>query len=78
MTANEYLLEKLNELKLKYPDIKIRYKHKFESHIIEILPYELYTNPTYMKYEGQLEFEFEELYPDDTILFISDYSLTKI
>lgn len=81
MTAKDYIEEKLSLLASKFTDIKIRYEHRAntKSHLIEILPLCLFEgNGSYLEEEAKIEYEFEQLFPSENIIFISEGSLTVI
>jgi len=75
-----FLIEKLKDLHNKFDNIEIRYEYreKTKSHIIEIKPFELYNDIEYIDSEIIIENEFEKLFPEENIIFISDKSLTCI
>lgn len=77
----EFLIEKLKQLVIKFPEIQIKYEQSkyTHSHIIEVLPLSLYKdNLEYLNAETAIEDEFELNYPNEDILFISECSLTEI
>jgi len=81
MTAKDYIEEKLSLLASKFTDIKIRYEHHANtgSHLIEIMPLSFFEeNGSYLEEETKIEDEFEQLFPSENIVFISEGSLTVI
>ncbi len=81
MNAKEYLIKKLNFLSEKFEDVKIRYEFRSntQTHIVEIIPLSFFSeNENYIQFEIELENEFEQLFPNENILFVSDDSLTEI
>ncbi len=81
MKSNVFLKEKLKELYSKFKEIKIRYEYckSTYSHIIEVTPLSIFNNnEEYMRAEEALENKFENLYPKENIVFISDGFLTEI
>lgn len=81
MNAQTFIESKLNYLFSKYADIQIRYEFRAntQSHIIEIIPLSFFkTNIDYLNDEAQFEKEFETLYPQENIVFISVGSLVEI
>lgn len=81
MNAKEFLIKKLKELSSKFEDVKIRYEYRKNtySHIIEVIPLAIFNNDEdYMLAESNLEDEFESLFPQEDIVFISEDSLTEI
>jgi len=81
MSAKEFLTDKLKKMSLKFKDIKIRYEYRKStmSHIVEVIPLLIFNNDEeYMRVEFELEEEFENLFPDEDIVFVSEDSLTEI
>ena len=81
MKANEFLIDKLKQLAAKFEEIQIRYEFRdtTQSHLVEIIPLRIFEeNEAYMQEEAKLEAEFEQLYPTEEIIFISEGSLTEI
>ncbi len=81
MKSKEFLIKKLKELASKFEDIKIRYEYHQStySHLIEVIPLSIFENDkAYMLAEEKLENDFENLFPDEDIVFISEDSLTEI
>ena len=81
MTAKEYIEENLKFLASKFSDIQIRYEHRANtgSHLIEIMPLSFFEgNGSYLEEETKIEDEFEQLFPSENIVFISEGSLTVI
>ncbi len=81
MKANDFIEEKLRLLASKFKEIHIRYEHRVitRSHLIEIIPLSFYEeNESYFEEEANIEDEFEKLFPEENIVFISEGSLTEI
>ncbi len=81
MNSREYLENKIRGLSLRFNKIRIRYEHRSitQSHIVEILPLDLYEdNVDYLLEEEFIEEEFNAFYPDENILFVSEGSLTEV
>jgi hypothetical protein len=81
MKANDFIIEKLKQLAEKIKEIQIRYefRNSTQSHLVEIIPLRIFEeDEAYMKEEAKLEAEFEQLYPTEEIIFISEGSLTEI
>ncbi|MFN3753130.1 hypothetical protein [Flavobacterium sp.] len=76
----KFLEQKLKELFLQFPKSNIRYEFRSNrnSHLVEITPLSFYVNEKYKIAETKIEDEFENLYPNENILFISENSLNKI
>ena len=78
-TAKEFLIDNLNWLSETFPEIHIRYEIDTNYHIIEVVPISVFNNnEDYLKAEMFVENRFEEMFPNEEILFISEDSLTKI
>lgn len=80
MTAQDFIIKRLNSIVSLFSDIKFRYEVRSgTNHIIEVTPLSIYNdNKDYLKAEADFESEFEYLFPDDQILFVSEDSLTQI
>lgn len=81
MKPTEFLERKLNKIFVQFTDIKIRYEYRANtcSHLIEVTPLAFFKeNEKYILLEDELEEEFETLYPNENIVFISEDSLTEI
>lgn len=81
MTAKEFIEEKLKSLKSTFNDIHIRYEHDpvAKSHLVEIIPSVFMEgNEDYFKEEAKITDEFIQLFPSESIDFISDDSSIKI
>ncbi|MCP4336251.1 MAG: hypothetical protein GY679_00150 [Mycoplasma sp.] len=81
MNATDYIKTKLKEIASKFNEAKIRYEHRVttQSHLIEIVPLTFFENDeAYIIEEAAFEDEFEQLFPDENIVFISENSLTQI
>lgn len=81
MKAIKYLETKLQELSVKFEEIQIRYEFRenTQSHLIEIIPSSFFEkNEIYLREEAKIEDEFEDLYPTENIVFITEGSLTEI
>lgn len=81
MKSKEFIEAKLNELYFMFDNVQIRYEFRANtiSHIIEIIPLSFFDcNEDYMRSEAKIEDEFEALFPQENIVFISEGSLTEI
>ncbi|AXP80914.1 hypothetical protein CJ739_1829 [Mariniflexile rhizosphaerae] len=81
MTSIDYLIKKLKELhaNCEFLDIKYEYKKYLNTHIIDVRPKEFFETDTfYVASQLSLEDEFEELFPTEEIIFISDNELIEI
>ena len=81
MKSIKFIEEKLKELFVQFSDIKIQYEYRANtySHIIKVTPLSFFEeNESYMTLETELEDEFETLFPNENIVFISEESLSEI
>jgi len=81
MNSKDYIKKRLNEISNIFPELIFRYQfnESTENHIIEVKPLETYqTDGDYIKYEANLMFDFENEFFPETILFVSEDSLTQI
>lgn len=81
MKSIEFIAFKLDELYSNFNGIKLRYEYKAnsQSHLIEVLPLDLYEGSLdYMTLEAKIEQEFETAFPEETIVFVSEGSLSQI
>jgi len=81
MNARDYIEGKLRSLASKYCEVQIRYEYRVitKSHLIEIIPLSFFEkNKDYIADEAEIEDEFEKLFPNENIVFISEDSLTEI
>ena len=80
MTATDYIQDKLRSLISTFTDIQIRYEYKLstKTHLIEVIPADfMVENEDYFKEEAKITEEFEQLFPSESIFFISnDSSIT--
>ena len=81
MNAKDFIEEKLHDIATNLFGVQIRYefRNSTRSHIIEIRPISIFEeNAIYREYESNIEAEFEQLFPEENIVFISEGSLTQI
>jgi hypothetical protein len=81
MKSTEFIKKKLYELHKKFNNIKFRYEYRKNtySHLIEVTPFDFFKeNKEYINEEILFQEEFEELFPNEIILFISEGFLTEI
>jgi hypothetical protein len=81
MSPNDFIIDKLNQLVELFPDVMVRYKRDVENktNIVEVLPLNIYENvEAYLEFESIFESEFETYFNDESIMFISEGSLTEI
>lgn len=81
MKSIEYLKDKLRGLhdSCSYLEIKYEYRNYINTHIIEVKPsYCFEDDKQYAIGQISLENEFEELFPDEEILFITENELISV
>lgn len=81
MNSKSYLKEKLVEIQNRFKELSIRYQFEEESlmHIVEVLPLDSFKeNNEYINMESDLTFDFDNLFYPESVMFISEDSLTKI
>lgn len=81
MSSQEFIISRLIDLFSKIKGVKIRYEFRAStlSHIVEVVPFSIFEESLeYLTYEALLEQQFEQLYPLENIVFVSDGSLTEI
>lgn len=81
MTAQEYIIEKLNALLEKFPSFVFKYKldKSDNTHIISVAPLiEYEENKEYMEAESDFVFDFENTFLPETIMFVSTNSLILV
>lgn len=81
MNSKEFLDKKLNNLAFKFDTIKIRYEYResTNSHLIEVLPFGVFNNnDAYISEEVSIMDDFEENFPTENIVFISEDSLSEV
>ncbi|HLN72328.1 MAG TPA: hypothetical protein VK205_03480 [Prolixibacteraceae bacterium] len=77
MTAKDFVEEKLRFLISIFKGVHIKYKYMpvQRSHLVEVIPAEfMQGNEDYFKEEAQIIEEFDQLFPDESIDFISNDS----
>jgi len=81
MKVNEFLESKIIEMVEAFEDIQCRYRFDAPSstHYIEILPIKIFDESTDLQcFQADIYDEFDEKYPKESLVFISEDSLTKI
>lgn len=79
--ASAFLISGLRKIFLKLDNVEISYEFRdcSQTHIIEVKPNSIYkTCEKYITEEIELEDSFYENFPNETMLFITEDSLTKI
>jgi len=81
MSPKEFIKARLNELRNIFPELSFKYKFNpnTSTHIVDVRPLDCYKeNPDYIKYEADFGFEFDNRFYPETVLFVSEDSLTQI
>jgi len=81
MSPKEFIKARLNELRNIFPELSFKYKFNSSTstHIVDVRPLDCFKkNPDYIKYEADFGYEFDNIYYPETILFVSEDSLTQI
>ncbi len=81
MQTVDFIENWLKNIAINFQEAKIRYEYRksTQSHLIEILPLAFFEQEeAYLMEELKFEDEFEKLFPNENVVFISEDSLTKI
>lgn len=81
MNPKDFIKARLNELRNIFPELSFKYKFNpiTSNHIVDVRPLDCYKeNHDYIKYEADFSFEFDNRFYPETILFVSEDSLTQI
>jgi hypothetical protein len=81
MNSKEYLTEKLSKISEIFAHLSFRYQFDSidQTHIIEVKPLEDFnTNESYVDYEAELTFAFDQQFFPESVMFVSEESLTKV
>lgn len=81
MTPKEFIISKLKAFILAFPNAKVRYEadYRIDTHFVEVLPNSLYNlDKRYIEWESGMFENFIELYPAESISFITDDALVKL
>jgi hypothetical protein len=81
MTSKKFIVKKLENFIIQFPQARVRYEFRefANAHFIEILPCELYrSDEKYISWESAMWDKFVELYPEEGICFISNDALVGI
>jgi hypothetical protein len=65
----------LSELKIH---IKYEFLDNYNSHLVEILPFDFFDSDAVVEFRYDLNNKFEELFSEEELIFISENSLNKI
>lgn len=81
MTSKEYIISRLKSFIRDFPQARIRYEHDadIDTHFVEVLPNEFYhLNEGYIDWEGEMFDDFVEMFPGESIGFITDDALVGL
>jgi hypothetical protein len=81
MNSKLYIKDKLRNLVEKFPQMTFLYQFDEidQTHIVEVLPFTKYEEDNdYKNDEGDLTFEFDRMFFPETIMFVSENSLTRV
>src|SRR5208283_2453773 len=81
MKSKDFIIKRLNELRNIFPELSFKYKFNpnTSTHVIDVQPLDCYKeNADYIKYEADFGFEFDNIFYPETVLFVSEDSLTQI
>lgn len=81
MKSIEYIKKKLQFLHDKFNNLNIGYQYKsfLNTHVIDVRPKDVFENDeSYALLQLSIEDEFEELFPQEEIVFVSEDSLISI
>lgn len=81
MKSQEYIKEHLRGIANKFPQISFSYEYdKIENlHIVQVTPIEQYVaNSEYKDAEGDMTFEFDNLFFPESLVFVSEESLIQV
>lgn len=81
MTQQDFVKSSVDRILNQFPGVKCRYEYHNASytHFIEVVPHSIYDNEDdYINLEEAIVTEFEQLFPDENICFLSDNSIYKL
>ena len=81
MKANDALIEKLNKLVQRFPEIRCEYEYfgDSNSHFVKVLPEEVFkSNFDYSNAEAEILLDFISKYPDESLCFVTKDDLVEI
>lgn len=81
MNSKQFIKDRLRNLVEKFPQITFLYQFNEidQTHIVEVLPFTKYEEDNdYKDAEGDLTYEFDRLFSPETIMFVSENSLTRV
>ncbi|OJX50962.1 MAG: hypothetical protein BGO88_07130 [Flavobacterium sp. 38-13] len=81
MKSIDFLTQKLTELYVLHPYLEIKYEFRnyIDTHIIEVRPlYDFENDVEFIKKQIELEYLFEDKFPGEEIVFLSESKLISI
>lgn len=81
MTSKDFIIRSINEIVSSFPYLNLRYEFDSfsKSHFIEVRPSSSYKNDySYIQVEREITLRFFDLFPYESLTFISDESYFKI
>ncbi|MCK9204685.1 MAG: hypothetical protein M0P58_09675 [Bacteroidales bacterium] len=81
MKSKEYLIEKISRIAEIFSHLSFRYQYDIidQTHIVEVKPLEDFnSNEDYATYEADLTFSFDQKFFPESVMFVSEDSLTKV
>lgn len=81
MNIKDYIIEKINDLVVIFPFLKVSYQidNYSKSNYIKVLPKESFNNDEdYQKHETNLIIDFITNYPEEEIVFVSEDCLIEV
>ena len=81
MESKKYILNSLETLIAKFPNVRVRYEYDKYAliHFVEVVPNNVYhLNDDYIAWENEMAGKFIEIFPTENICFISDDALVGI
>jgi hypothetical protein len=81
MTAKEFIKNRFNEIRNLFPELTFKYKFNVANftHLIEVQPVDIFEHDKdYIKVEANFSLEFDNIFYPESLLFLSDNSLSKI
>lgn len=84
--SQQFVIERIKELYQLFPNIQIRYEYEVNyyeekdvSHIVEILPVEIFESEQFKNWKSEVLFKFATTFHySESLLFISENSLSMI
>jgi len=80
MRSKDFIINKLNEIHSRFINSIIKYEFKAgrHSHIIEVLPIEIFESDEFIDISIELRKNFDCLFPQENLILVSENSLVKV